>query len=160
WGRWLPWARDWPSSTRVSKSNIWRKSSVTTPTKIKHLVVGTPQGVAGDLRKEARYAFNYSAREPQCEISLTMPVRAESYASGALLPIVEMTRPEGYLLYKIEEAFAKAGGLDDMRRLDIVGGEQIGGLSYARPEERREARSRQIGLAEILKRQPTSELFD
>jgi hypothetical protein len=46
-------------------------SSVTTPTKIKHLVVGTPQGVAGDLRKGARYAFNYSAHEPRSEISLT-----------------------------------------------------------------------------------------
>jgi serine/threonine-protein kinase HipA len=88
---------------------------MTTPTKIKHLVVGTPQGVAGDLRKESRYSFNYSAHERDCEISLTMPLRAESYASGALLPIFEMNRPEGYLLYKIEEAFAKAGGLDDMR---------------------------------------------
>jgi serine/threonine-protein kinase HipA len=95
---------------------------VTTPTKIKHLVVGTPQGVAGDLRKEARYAFNYSAHESGCEVSLSMPLRAESYASGALLPVFEMNRPEGYLLYKIEEAFAKAGGLDDMRLLDIVGG--------------------------------------
>jgi serine/threonine-protein kinase HipA len=131
-----------------------------TPTKIKHLVVGTPLGVAGDLRKESRYTFNYSAHERDREISLTMPLRAESYASGALLPIFEMNRPEGYLLYKIEEAFAKAGGLDDMRLLDIVGGEQIGRLSYARPEERREAKRRQIGLAEILQRQPTSELFD
>jgi serine/threonine-protein kinase HipA len=133
---------------------------MTTPTKIKHLVVGTPQGVAGDLRKESRYSFNYSGHERNCEISLTMPLRAESYASGALLPIFEMNRPEGYLLYKIEEVFAKAGGLDDMRLLDIVGGEQIGRLSYSRPEERRETKRRQIGLAEILKRQPTAELFD
>src|SRR5580700_5177056 len=131
-----------------------------TKTKVKQLVVTTPQGTSGDLIKEARFAFNYSAHEPQCEISLTMPVRAESYASGALLPIFEMNRPEGYLLHKIEEAFAKAGGLDDMRLLDIVGGEQIGRLSYARPEEQRETKQRQIGLAEILKRQPTSELFD
>ena len=128
--------------------------------KIKHLTVGTPQGVAGDLYKEARYAFNYSARESQCEVSLTMPLRAESYASGGLLPIFEMNRPEGYLLYKIEEAFAKVGGLDDMRLLDIVGGEQIGRLNYARPQEKRSPRSRQIGLAEILERQPTAELFD
>jgi serine/threonine-protein kinase HipA len=131
-----------------------------TATKIKHLVVGTPQGIAGDLRKEARYAFNYSAHESRCEVSLTMPLRAESYASGGLLPIFEMNRPEGYLLYKIEEAFAKAGGLDDMRLLDIVGGQQIGRLSYARPDERREVKSRQIGLKEILRRTPTSELFD
>lgn len=143
-----------------SSSSSCKRSSVTTPTKIKHLIVGTPQGIAGDLRKEARFAFNYSAQASKCEVSLTMPVRAESYASGALLPIFEMNRPEGYLLYKIEEAFAKAGGLDDMRLLDIVGGEQIGRLSYARPEEQREAKARQIGLQEILKRQPTSELFD
>jgi serine/threonine-protein kinase HipA len=133
---------------------------VTTQTKIKHLVIGTPQGTAGDLRKEARYAFNYSTHEPRCEISLTMPVRAESYASGVLLPIFEMNRPEGYLLHKIEEAFAKAGGLDDMRLLDIVGGEQIGRLRYARPKEQRVPLPRQIGLAEILKREPTSELFE
>jgi serine/threonine-protein kinase HipA len=69
-----------------------------TPTKTKHLIVSTPHGVAGDLHKEARYAFNYSTHEPNCEISLTMPLRAESYASGALLPIFEMNRPEGYLL--------------------------------------------------------------
>lgn len=133
---------------------------MTTPTKIKHLVVGTPQGVAGNLLKEARYAFNYSAHESPCEVSLTMPLRAESYASGALMPVFEMNRPEGYLLYKIEEAFAKVGGLDDMRLLDIVGGQQIGRLSYARPDERREAKTRQIGLKEILQRKPTSELFD
>ena len=53
---------------------------MTTPTKVKHLVVGTPQGVAGDLRKEARYAFNYSTRNPDCEVSLAMPLRAESCA--------------------------------------------------------------------------------
>ena len=144
----------------MSTSNTWQRSSVTAQTKIKHLLVGTPQGAAGDLYKEARYAFNYSAHEPRCEISLTMPVRAESYASGAPLPIFEMNRPEGYLLHKIEEAFAKAGGLDDMRLLDIVGGEQIGRLRYSRPQERRVPASRQIGLAELLKRQPASELFD
>ncbi len=47
-----------------------------------------------------------------------------------------------------------------MRLLDVVGGEQIGRLSYSRPRERRVPLSRQIGLKDILKRQPTSELFD
>ena len=41
-------------------------------------------------------------------------------------------------------------GLDDMRLLDIVGGEQIGRLRYSRPQERRTPASRQIGLAELL----------
>jgi serine/threonine-protein kinase HipA len=133
---------------------------VATKTKVKHLVVGTPQGRAGDLLKEARFAFNYSTHQRECEISLAMPLRAESYASGALLPIFEMNRPEGYLLHKIEEVFAKEGGLDDMRLLDIVGGAQIGRLRYARPEEQRAPLRPQVGLNEILARQPTSELFD
>jgi serine/threonine-protein kinase HipA len=42
----------------------------------------------------------------------------------------------------------------------LWGGQQIGRLSYARPDERREIKPRQIGLQEILARQPTSELFD
>jgi serine/threonine-protein kinase HipA len=116
-------------------------------TKTKHLIVSTPQGVAGDLRKESRYAFNYSTREPACEISLSVPLRAESYASGALLPLFEMNKPEGYLLHKIEEVFAKRGGLDDMRLLDIVGGSQIGRLSYAQPLQRCTALRGQIGLS-------------
>jgi serine/threonine-protein kinase HipA len=133
---------------------------MTTSTKIKHLVVCTPQGVAGDLRKEARYAFDYSAQEPSCEISLTMPLRAEGYGSGAPPHIFDMNRPEGYLLNRIEEVCARAGNLDEMRLLDIVGGEQIGRLRYSQPEKRREAKPRQIGLAEILRSQPTSELFE
>jgi serine/threonine-protein kinase HipA len=129
-------------------------------TKVKHLEVATPQGAAGDLVKESRFVFNYSAKETACEISLTMPIRAESYSSGALLPIFEMNRPEGYLFSKIEELFAKQGGLDDMRLLAIVGGAQIGRLSYAEPGSARKQAREKVGLHEILTKQPTSELFD
>ena len=128
--------------------------------KLKRLIVGTPQGRAGEILKESRFVFNYSATEKACEVSLTMPLRAESYSSGALPYIFEMNRPEGYLLTKIEEAFAKQGGLDDMRLLAIVGGEQIGRLSYSEPETPSRRRPAGIGLNEILSRQPTSELFD
>jgi hypothetical protein len=37
--------------------------------------------------------------------------------------------------------------------------EQVGRLRYSRPQERRVRPSRQIGLTELLERQPTSELF-
>ncbi len=80
-------------------------------TRLKHLVIGTPQGTSGNLLKESRFVFNYSATDRRCEVSLTMPIRAESYSSGGLLPIFEMNRPEGYLLSKIEEAMAKHGRL-------------------------------------------------
>jgi serine/threonine-protein kinase HipA len=129
-------------------------------TKLKRLAVGTPQGVAGDLRKESRFVFNYTATEKRCEISLTMPVRAESYASGGLLPIFEMNRPEGYLLSKIEEVMAKHGRLDDMRLLAIVGRSQIGRLTYTEPGQEAPPLRARIGLHEILTQQPTTELFD
>ncbi len=129
-------------------------------TKVKHLVIGTPQGVAGDLLKESRFVFNYIATDERCELSLTMPIRAESYASGGLLPIFEMNRPEGYLLSKIEEAMAKHGRLDDMRLLAIVGRSQIGRLTYTELGQEPPPPRARIGLHEILTKQPTSELFD
>jgi serine/threonine-protein kinase HipA len=84
-------------------------------TRLKRLVIGTPQGVSGDLLKESRFVFNYTATDARCALSLTMPIRAESYSSGGLLPVFEMNRPEGYLLSKIEEAMAKHGRLDELR---------------------------------------------
>lgn len=51
--------------------------------KTKQLRVSTPQAIAGELVKESRYVFNYTATERSEEISLTMPIRAESYSSGA-----------------------------------------------------------------------------
>jgi serine/threonine-protein kinase HipA len=133
---------------------------MTMKNRTRHLLVGTPQGKAGDLIKESRFAFNYSTHDKSCEISLTMPIRAESYASATLPPIFEMNRPEGYLLSKIEEAFAKQGGLDDMRLLAIVGGEQIGRLNYVEPgAPPREVRAT-MSLREILSRQASTELFD
>lgn len=89
-----------------------------------------------------------------------MPIRAESYSSGGLLPIFEMNRPEGYLLAKIEEAMAKHGRLDDMRLLAILGRSQIGRLTYTEPDREAPSVRARIGLQEILTKQPTAELFD
>jgi serine/threonine-protein kinase HipA len=128
--------------------------------KTKELRTSTPQGIAGDLLKESHYVFNYTATERSEEISLTMPIRAESYSSGALLPIFEMNKPEGYLLSKIEEAFAKAGPLDDMSLLALTGGAQIGRLTYTAPDEPARRARAPISRKELLTRKPTSELFD
>lgn len=128
--------------------------------KTKELRISTPQGIAGDLLKEPRYVFNYTATERSEEISLTMPMRAESYSSGALLPIFEMNKPEGYLLSKIEEAFAKAGPLDDMSLLALTGGAQIGRLTYTSPDEPTRRARAPISRKELLTRKPTSELFE
>lgn len=128
--------------------------------KTKELRISAPQGIAGDLLKASRYVFNYTAAERSQEISLTMPIRAESYSSGALLPIFEMNKPEGYLLSKIEEAFAKTGPLDDMSLLALTGGSQIGRLTYTAPDGPARTTRAPISRKELLTRKPTSELFD
>jgi serine/threonine-protein kinase HipA len=127
--------------------------------RIRSLRVSTPQGAAGELIKDSRFVFNYTATEPAQAVSLTMPIRAESYSSGGLLPIFEMNRPEGYLLSRIEEAFAKSGPLDDMGLLHLVGGRQIGRLSYAMPGEEPRHPAARISRSEILSRRPTGRLF-
>lgn len=65
--------------------------------KIKKLNVETPEGHAGTLTKESRYVFNYETTTRDAEVSLVMPLRAQSFASGGLFSIFEMNRPEGYL---------------------------------------------------------------
>lgn len=98
--------------------------------KIKRLLVTTPQGIAGAIEKESRFVFNYLTTDRQSEVALLMPIRAESYASGRLFSIFEMNRPEGYLLDYLRARFGKHEVLDDMRLLQITGGNQIGRLRY------------------------------
>lgn len=127
--------------------------------KIRHLDVDTPQGRAGSLVRESRYAFNYSTVDAAREVAITMPLRSESYSSGALMPIFAMNRPEGYLESKIIERFGKLGGIDAMGMLALIGPNQIGRLSYLpiEPVSRREGTVR---LAEILESDATHDLFD
>ncbi|EQD80268.1 hypothetical protein B1A_01065, partial [mine drainage metagenome] len=71
--------------------------------KIRQLEIHTPQGVSGRLTKESRYVFNYDHANDSAAVALAMPVREESYASGDLMSVFAMNRPEGYLRYLIEE---------------------------------------------------------
>lgn len=83
---------------------------------IKRLNVATPQGSAGSLWHESQFVFNYmNEATKSCEVSLTMPLRAQSYSSNALLPVFAMNRPEGALLTAISQRLAKHIRLDDMR---------------------------------------------
>ena len=50
--------------------------------KIRQLEIHTPQGLSGLLTKKNRYVFNYNPVKDEAAVSLVMPVREESYASG------------------------------------------------------------------------------
>jgi serine/threonine-protein kinase HipA len=102
---------------------------------IRKLEVHTPQGKSGLLAKESRYVFNYEEVADTAAVSLTMPVRHQSYASGDLMGVFAMNRPEGYLRYVIEERLARYGTPSDMFLLFLARRNQIGRLTYSFPGE-------------------------
>lgn len=128
--------------------------------KIKTLLVDTPQGEAGLLSHESRYVFNYSTTERACEASLIMPLRAESYAAGALPGPFAMNQPEGYLKEKIGQRLAKFGPVNDMHLLAFTGQNQIGRLRFSVPTDPRPVRKAQIGRSELLKQSASQALFE
>ncbi|RYF17831.1 MAG: type II toxin-antitoxin system HipA family toxin [Comamonadaceae bacterium] len=127
--------------------------------RVKKLIVTTPQGESGELHHEARYVFNYTTKDPRAEIALGMPLRAQSYASQVLPPILEMNRPEGFLLQRLHEALLKHGGADDMRLLAAVGGNTIGRVTLHEPGAASAAQPA-MSLDEILRSTPSDKLFD
>lgn len=131
----------------------------TIPTKVKHLRVSTPTGTAGQLHRESQYVFNYEATDRVNEVSLTMPIRAQSYASHPLMPVFAMNLPEGYLFDMIARRLAKHEQVDDMRLLAITGRHQIGRLQFVEPREQWQETPPRIGLSQLLRESSSNDLF-
>ena len=85
----------------------------------------------GRLAKQSDKAVFSFALNAQEALSLTMPIRTESYSFTSLHPIFQMNLPEGHLRLAIERATAKHYGSDDLSMLAILGTNQIGRLGYA-----------------------------
>ncbi|MDI1307909.1 MAG: type II toxin-antitoxin system HipA family toxin [Methylotenera sp.] len=128
--------------------------------KIKSLQVVTPQGASGFLSKEARFSFNYTNSEKHVEVSLSMPMRAESYSGGGLFSVFAMNKPEGYLLDSLKNRFGKVAKLDDMSLLKITGKHQIGRLSYIDPNDMVESKKSTVSLNDLVKSTASEELFN
>lgn len=128
--------------------------------KTKHLLVSTPRGASGDLHRESQYVFNYSSTDRHDEVSLTMPIRAQSYATNPLMPVFAMNLPEGYLYDLIARRIAKHEKVDDMRLLAITGREQIGRLQFAVPGEAGDRERPRVGLQELRSGTSSRELFE
>lgn len=86
----------------------------------------------GRLTKfSGKHVFGYDL-DSQEALSLTMPIRTESYIyEQGLHPIFQMNLPEGALRLAIERATAKQFGSDDLTLLSLLGNHQIGRLQYA-----------------------------
>lgn len=128
--------------------------------KVKDLQVATFTGEAGHLLRESQYVFNYTATERANEVSLTMPIRAQSYASTPLMPVFSMNLPEGYLFDLIARRIAKHERIDDMRLLAITGGRQIGRLQFLQPGERWHEPVAHVGLTQLLHEPASRGLFE
>ncbi len=86
--------------------------------------------IAGRVAKtDEKHLFSYHQDADEA-LSLTMPLRIESYTHPALHPIFQMNLPEGILRQTIERATAKQYGSDDLTMLALLGSNQIGRLAY------------------------------
>lgn len=126
----------------------------------KKLVVHTPQGEAGDLYKEARFAFRYTTEQRNRELSLTMPLRAADYASTTLSPVFESCIPEGHVRERLTKKLLKFGAVNEMVLLDAVGGNGIGRLRFSNPDKAAAKMVAPPSLKEIISGGNSSELFD
>lgn len=128
--------------------------------KIKRLHVSTPGGLAGELHRESQYVFNYATSDRRDEVSLTMPIRAQSYAGNPLMPVFAMNLPEGFLYDMLVRRMAKHERIDEMRLLAITGRQQIGRLQFTAPGEERDEGPPRVGLQQLRTERASRELFD
>lgn len=111
--------------------------------------------------RQRKYVFAY---EPDAgadaQVSLTMPVRLESWVSRELHPVFQMNLPEGALLEAIRRAIAKVIGEDDLSILRVTGGNQVGKNRFALPGDASPCISETPeSLDELLSYPDTAELF-
>ena len=92
--------------------------------------------LSGSLAQEEKrkYVFGYEKKIEEA-VSLTMPVRLESWVSPELHPVFQMNLPEGDLLGAIRRAISKIMGDDDLSLLHVTGGNQIGRNRFTSTEE-------------------------
>lgn len=127
--------------------------------KLKSLRVHTTQGMSGVLVRESQIIFNYETNERDCEIGLTMPLSAKSYASSILPGPLRQNLPEGFLRHWIEQHFGKTMKIDDLNIMGLVGHDMIGRvLCSAGSEGQPPAQGED--LAELLAWRGTEELFE
>ena len=84
----------------------------TTLPRVELLHVFVPAGLSGRLAKHGQHSFTYDtsvieSEDRTAEISLTMPLSAESYNTTRMLPVFQTFLPEGYLRERIQDRFAK-----------------------------------------------------
>jgi serine/threonine-protein kinase HipA len=93
-------------------------------------------------------------------VSLTMPVRTESYGwDQPLHPIFQMNLPEGYLLQVLQEEFGPHIGGNPVNLLSVIGRNMVGRIQVAPPGAALDEPAKPIEVAELLKGDNSEEAF-
>ena len=144
------------------------KSTPSGVPRVTSLHVETTQGYAGVLSKDGQHVFSYAPdvvatqdeeRSEERSISLTMPVRAQSYQTTLLLPVFQTFLPEGFLAERIVERFSKTLRMDEMALLALSGASAIGRIRVSQSREKNPALGGVESLKEILEAGASQDLF-
>src|SRR5258707_1227020 len=102
----------------------------------------------GDFKSVLTYS---SETAPDDFVSLTMPVRTESYVwDDQLHPIFQMNLPEGYLLQVLQEQFGPHIGAYPIALLSVIGRNMVGRIQVAAAGAVLEEPAKPIEVAELL----------
>jgi serine/threonine-protein kinase HipA len=111
----------------------------------------------GDFRSVMAYTPEAA---PEDLVSLTMPVRTESYPwDDELHPIFRMNLPEGYLLQVLQEEFGPHIGASPVALLSVIGRNMVGRLKVAPPGAVLDEPAKPVEVAELLKGDNSEEAF-
>lgn len=111
----------------------------------------------GDFRSVLAYHAGTAADD---FVSLTMPVRTESYVwDDPLPPVLQMNLPEGYLLQVLQEQFGPHVGADPIALLSVIGRNMVGRLQVAAPGAALEEPAQPVEVAELLRGDNSEEAF-
>ena len=104
---------------------------------------------SGDFKSVLTYHPHVAADD---FVSLTMPVRLESYVwDDQLPPVLQMNLPEGYLLQVLQEQFGPHIGASPIALLSVIGRNMVGRLQVAAPGARLDEPAQPIEVAALLK---------
>lgn len=98
--------------------------------------------------------------KPDNFVSLTMPVRTESYVwDDQLPPVFQMNLPEGYLLQVLQEQFGPHIGASPIALLSVIGRNMVGRIQVAAPGAQLNEPPKPIEVAELLQGDNSEEAF-
>jgi len=111
----------------------------------------------GDFKSVLSYLPNTS---PDDFVSLTMPVRTESWVwDDQLPPVLQMNLPEGYLLQVLQEQFGPQIGASPLALLSVIGRNMVGRVQVAAAGAELSEPAKPIEVAELLRGDNSEEAF-